>query len=183
MEQLKSIKQCLVNQVQTQLNDLKHTNAKELGEVVDMIKDLEEAMYYCAITKAMEESKEEKEASKSQSNIAYFMEPASKQYYEGNNSSSGSRNYTPYMEYAPYMMRDDKWREEHMYGGRSGASRRMYMEGKTTHAKDDVQSMKELETYVKDLSDDVVEMIKDSTPEEKQVLSSKLQTLASKVNR
>jgi hypothetical protein len=38
---------------------LKKANAKELGEVVDMIKDLEEAMYYCSIIKAMEKSEEE----------------------------------------------------------------------------------------------------------------------------
>ena len=30
----------------------------ELGEIVDIVKDLEEAMYYCSITKAMEESNE-----------------------------------------------------------------------------------------------------------------------------
>ena len=58
MEQLKNIKHSLVSLVQTQLGDLKKTDAKELGEVVDMIKDLEEAMYYCSITKAMEEAKE-----------------------------------------------------------------------------------------------------------------------------
>ena len=49
MEQLRNIEQCLVSTVQTQLGDLKHVNAKEMGEVIDMIKDLEEAMYYCSI--------------------------------------------------------------------------------------------------------------------------------------
>ena len=32
MKQLKSISQNLISQVQTQLGDLKNTNAKELGE-------------------------------------------------------------------------------------------------------------------------------------------------------
>jgi hypothetical protein len=59
MEQLKAIKSTLVSLVQSQLGDIQHTDAKELGEVVDMIKDLEEAMYYCAIVEAMEKSKEE----------------------------------------------------------------------------------------------------------------------------
>lgn len=168
MEHLKSIKQCLVSQVESQCGDLKKTNAKELGEVIDMIKDLEEAMYYCAITKAMEESKEEKK----NTNINYYME-----------NPGHVKQYVPYMEYAPYMMRDDKWRDSHLYeDGKSNMSRRMYMEGKHKN-QSDVQSMKDLETYVKDLSDDIVEMIKESTPEEKQVLSSKLQTLASKVNK
>ena len=174
MEQLKNIKQSLVSLVQTQLGDLKKTNAKELGEVIDMIKDLEEAIYYCAITEAMAEKKDE---SKSQNNISYYMD------YSTSNQPSGIKRYVPYMEYAPYMMRDDKWRDTHLYDGRSSSSRRMYMEGKMGHTSNDVQSMKELETYIKDLSDDVIDMVKESTPEEKQVLSAKLQALASKVNK
>ena len=34
--------------------NLENVNTKELGEVIDMIKDLEEAIYYATITKAME---------------------------------------------------------------------------------------------------------------------------------
>jgi hypothetical protein len=40
------------------MSDLKTVNTQELGEVIDMIKDMEEAIYYCHISKAMEESKE-----------------------------------------------------------------------------------------------------------------------------
>ena len=61
MEHLKNIKCTLVNQIQAQLDDIKKVNTKALGEVVDMVKDIEEAMYYCAIIDAMEESKKEKE--------------------------------------------------------------------------------------------------------------------------
>ena len=61
MKQLKLIEQCLVSAVQSQLEDLKKIDTKELGEVIDMIKDLEEAMYNCSITQAMEKSAEEKE--------------------------------------------------------------------------------------------------------------------------
>ena len=180
MEQLKSIKQCLVSAVQSQLGDLKKTDAKELGEVIDMIKDLEEAMYYCSITEAMEKSAEEKEQSM---NVNYYMEPM---HYDGGNQSGsmrsgGTRNYVPYMEYAPYMMRDNRWRDEH-FGDKSGMSRRMYMEGKQYHG-DDQQSMKELEHYIKDLGEDLTDMIKESSQEEKQVLSTKLQQLATKINK
>ena len=31
--------------------NLRHLNAHELGEVIDMIKDLSEAIYYCSMTK------------------------------------------------------------------------------------------------------------------------------------
>ena len=202
MEQLKNIKQCLVSAVQTQLGDLKKTDAKELGEVIDMIKDLEEAMYYCSITEAMEKSAEEKE--QGNMNVNYYMEPMyyrgqardsmgrytsggrrgyeEPMYYDGSDSQSGgTRNYVPYMEYAPYMMRDNRWRDEH-FGDKSGISRRMYMEGKQYHG-DDQQSMKELEHYIKDLGEDLTDMIKESSQEEKQVLSTKLQQLATKINK
>jgi len=36
--------------------NLESANTKELGEAVDMIKDLSEAEYYCSITEAMSES-------------------------------------------------------------------------------------------------------------------------------
>ena len=213
MEQLKTIKQCLVSAVQTQLGDLKKTDAKELGEVIDMIKDLEEAMYYCSITEAMEKSAEEKE--QGNMNVNYYMEPMyyrgqsrdsmgrytsgggrrgyeEPMYYDNSSSSSsgqsgsmgqssGTRNYVPYMEYAPYMMRDNRWRDEH-FGDKSGMSRRMYMEGKQYHG-DDQQSMKELEHYINDLGEDLTDMIKESSQEEKQVLSTKLQQLATKINK
>ena len=100
MDKLKNIKCTLVSQVQSELTDMKKVNTKELGEVIDMIKDLEEAMYYCSIIQAMEDSKEDKE--QKYSSINYYMEPEVK-------------NYTPYMEYAPYMMQDDKWRDARLY--------------------------------------------------------------------
>ena len=56
MKELRDIEMCLISLVQAQCGDLKKVHAAELGEVVDMIKDLEEAIYYCSITKAMEKS-------------------------------------------------------------------------------------------------------------------------------
>jgi hypothetical protein len=38
------------------MDDLANADAHELGEVIDMIKDLEEAMYYHAIRKSMGEA-------------------------------------------------------------------------------------------------------------------------------
>ena len=185
MEELKDIEKCLISQVQSQLGNLEKVNTKEMGEVIDMIKDLKKAMYYCAITEAMEKSAEEKEQNM---NVNYYMEPM---YYRGQSrdsmgqssggsESSGTRSYVPYMEYAPCMMRDNRWRDEH-FGDKSGMSRRMYMEGKMYHG-DDQQSMKELEHYITDLGEDLTDMVKESSMEERQVLSSKLQQLATKIN-
>lgn len=55
MHRLKNMKETLIGCVQTQLADIKNVDTEELGEAIDMIKDLEEAIYYCTITKAMEE--------------------------------------------------------------------------------------------------------------------------------
>jgi hypothetical protein len=35
------------------MSNLQQVDAKELGEVIDMVKDIEEAIYYCTITEAM----------------------------------------------------------------------------------------------------------------------------------
>ncbi len=56
MERLKHMKETLMCAVESQMYNLEDVEAEELGEVVDMIKDLEEAMYYCSVVKAMEES-------------------------------------------------------------------------------------------------------------------------------
>ena len=64
--------------------------------------------------------------------------------------------------------------------GRSGMSRRGYMEAKEM-GKDKGEKMKELEKYMKELSEDVTEMIGDASPEEKSMLKSKMQTLLQRI--
>ena len=69
--------------------------------------------------------------------------------------------------------------------GRSGQSRRSYMESKEMHKDNSPESkqhkMKELETYMKDLSEDVTEMIGDMSQEEKTMLKNKMQVLMQKI--
>lgn len=92
---------------------------------------------------------------------------------EGNFTSR--RNYGMYDDKADNMMRD--YRE-----GRSGMSRRGYMESKEMHkentAENKQEKMRELEKYVDDLSADVKEMIMDASPEEKAMLKQKLSGMA-----
>ena len=60
MKRLEQMKECLIACVQNQINGhLDQVDTKELGEAIDMIKDLEEAIYYCTITKALKENEEE----------------------------------------------------------------------------------------------------------------------------
>ena len=52
-ERLTYVKHTLMDLVEEQMEHLERVDAKELGEVIDMIKDIEEAMYYCTVTEAM----------------------------------------------------------------------------------------------------------------------------------
>ena len=52
-EKLKWMKDSLICVVENELCNLGEVDTKELGEAIDMIKDLEEAIYYCTVTEAM----------------------------------------------------------------------------------------------------------------------------------
>ena len=60
-------------------------------------------------------------------------------------------------------------------------TRKGYMEAKEMHHNKEVK-MKELENYVKELSHDVVEMIEDASPEERQMLKHKMTALVEKID-
>ena len=64
--------------------------------------------------------------------------------------------------------------------GRSGQSRRGYIESKE-QGRDKQEKMKELEHYMKDLSEDVTEMISEMSPEEKSLMKQKMQVLMQKI--
>ena len=64
MENLKKMKECLIGVAEGQVyGNLEKVNAEELGEVMDMIKDLSEAVYYCTITESMEKQANEEKGS------------------------------------------------------------------------------------------------------------------------
>ena len=182
------------------MTHLDNVDTKELGEVIDMVKDLSEAIYYCTITEAMEEKEKNgkgeehhyyteyrypeiynyRDMDRSSGRMYYNEMPMT--YANGGSSSSGgngsvsggrggsSRNFTE-MEYP--MMRD---RRE----GRSPTSRKSYMESKEMHQPKTAQ-MKELEKYLQELSSDITEMVEDASPEEKTLLEKKISALATKV--
>lgn len=92
----------------------------------------------------------------------------------GSQSSGGSMGYSESGRGSQGGGRDSR-------EGRSGQSRRGYMEAKE-QGKDKQQKMKELEEYMKELSSDVTEMIGDASPEEKSLLKQKMQVLMQKIN-
>lgn len=184
-EALKMMKEQLMSCVQGQLGDISKVDAHELGEAVDMIKDLAEAIYYCTITDSMEKSDEK---SQGETNINYYTTPykmypdhrdmersGGYMYYPTGTSGNMGHGGVSYYTEMPNMMGRDP-RE-----GRSPMRRRMYMEGKEMH-NDPNSQLRELEAYLQELSSDITEMIKDASPEERATLRQKMTTLANKIN-
>lgn len=199
MERLKHMKETLVGCVQSQLSDIHNVDTHELGEAIDMIKDLEQAMYYCSIVKAMEEKDEEHRKYYIPITPPYYLPDRDmdrnewgRMYYPRSRDSQGRytesdrgdmqdsrRNYGDRPIYYnekefPMDLRDSR-------EGRSPMMRRMYMESKELH-KDKEIKMKELDKYMKELSEDLVEMIDDASPEERQLLEKKISALATKIS-
>lgn len=198
-DRLKHMKQTLLSCVERELGNMSEVDTKELGEVIDMIKDLEETLYYCTITEAMESKEEDHNKyypimyypNPQMDNMDYYRDMdkmKGRMYYSyagdrgnsaggngSNSSSNGSRGYMDREYMLPLDMRDQR-------EGRSPMSRKGYMEGKEMHLGKEKQ-MKELEKYMQELTSDITEMIQGSSPEEKQLMQKKIATLAEKVGQ
>ena len=184
-EKLKWMKDTLICVVENELCNLESVDTEELGEAIDMIKDLEEAIYYCTVTEAMNNPQNEKmwEMKKSDhhqengdSRMYYYpMMYADRSNGKSHNngcSDTNSINGRNYYE-DPTEQRDER-------EGRSHINRRMYMEARDMK-RDKATQLRELEKYMQELSQDITEMIADASPEEKQYLEKKITALATKV--
>ena len=101
-------------------------------------------------------------------------------YYPSNDNQSGNNNNNSQGNNQYYTERDYPWSMRDYREGKSPIMRKMYMESKDTHA-DSSKSMQELETYVSELSSDIMEMLEKASPEEKMILQKKINTLATKI--
>jgi hypothetical protein len=165
------------------MTHLDTVDTKELGEVIDMVKDLSEAIYYCTITEAMEEKEEKGESHHYYTEYRYpeiyyrDMDRANgKMYYDdtpnthmggkayynqmpmtyanGGGSSMGNGSSSGSKGYVEMEYPMGRDKRE----GRSPMSRKAYMESKEMHQPKTAQ-MKELEKYLQELSSDITEMI------------------------
>ena len=167
MHKLKHIKNALINCVEKQVDcNLQHVNVEELGEVIDMIKDIEETMYYCSAIKAME----------------------GQEYSDMNDYVGKLYSDNPYIRYMIHSDPRRMFTEYPINGdlphqdereGHSHKTRKAYLEAKEHHDED--KQTKELEKYIKELSAEILEMIPDSTTADKQMLQQKLTTLSTKI--
>lgn len=167
-DKFQEIKKQLLIQVEGQMAHLDCVDTKEMGEVIDMIKDLEEAIYYCTITEAMNELPE---------TTHYYTEkyksPHTKRVYKPMTYDYDWNDYD-YNEHEYEMPTNEKSYETHdSREGRSGARRKMYMEAKELHKDKSVQ-IKELDKYLQELTSDIVEMIEDASNDERSYMEKKI---------
>ena len=205
LDRLKYLKDTLVGSIEGQMCNLYEVDAEELGAAIDMLKDLEEAMYFCTITESMTKSEGKKHGGEYEFEFnsakehqpkeekMYYSSPiiyaegnsgGGRSYAEGNNGRSyaedGGRSY---MENGERSYADNNRNYMDSMAGRSPSSRKMYMEAKTMHSSDKAMQLRELEKYMQELTTDIVEMIQDSSPEEKSYLEKKMTTLATKIGQ
>lgn len=188
IERMKHLKEKLMACIEGQVTcGLDKVNTCELGEVVDMVKDLSEALYYCEITKAMEEDGGEEHHTRYLPKYRYPVEIYGPRYEERYNypmytHEKGREIHEDTRFYGGNVDRriqpDTDMRD--MKEGKSGLSRKKYMEGKML-GKDKIKQMQELEEYMHELTTDLTEMVQDASPEEKALLQQKISTLATKI--
>ena len=132
----------LICAVEEQMEDLEGVCTQELGEVIDMIKDLSKAIYYDVVTEAMLEVDE------LDSSIA--TNPTTASYTHSEKVGGG---YTEYHK---------------------------YLEAKHNHA-DNAILMKKLEEFMQAFSSDIMNILSEISPEEKQYLHKKMSILTNKL--
>ena len=98
-----------------------------------------------------------------------------------------------YREHTPEYYRDMDRMDGKMYytepitmESRYDKAKRGYEESKMTHKENTPESkqakMKDLEMYLKELSEDVTQLIADATPEERSMVKNKMQVLTQKIS-
>lgn len=169
--------------------DVKDIDAKEIGELMDIVKDTEEAIkyaeeacYYSSVVKAMEDSTEEEKK--------YYIDkyiPEMAMYYTPMSMARARDSRGRYMYTPEPMMYDDRHEPDfdrsRMYysstgsnsninyerdyrEGRSGITRRTYLDMKNA---DKTAKMDKFKEYIDNFKEDMEEMFIEgkSTPEEK----------------
>lgn len=241
IERIHQMLECLTARAASELeNGIENIDTKEFGEVVDMIKDLNEAEYKAVIVKSMKKADEEEEEYNKEllrELKAEYGEDVGRRFYDeyrykttgryapkGRGTYVGRRGYEepPYWHRYPYDMTDTDYddmermrdmdrlsrgrmyytdmsdrmgmidqprsgssTERDMREGRSGISRKRYMEAKEQHKANTQQDkdakMQSLDEYMKELSTDMAELITDMTPEERTMLKNKMSVLMTKI--
>lgn len=212
IERIHKMIECLTEKALGELDKgVENVNTEEMGEAVDMIKDLCEAEYKAVIVKSMKKADEEEEEYNKELLRALkdeYGEEGGRRYYDeyrykttgryapkGKGTYVGRRGYEEPPYYHMYPDRDMDREYGRMYyteptathTSESGYDRakRMYTETKEMHKantpEDKEHKMKALDGYIKELGGDITQLIGDMTAEERNLMRTKLSTLVSKL--
>lgn len=212
IERIHKMVECLTEKALGELDKgVENVNTEEMGEAVDMIKDLCEAEYKAVIVKSMKKADEEEEEYNKELLRALkdeYGEEGGRRYYDeyrykttgryapkGKGTYVGRRGYEepPYMHMYPERDMDREYGRMYYtepaatHTSESGYDRakRMYTETKEMHKantpEDKEHKMKSLDSYTKELASDITGMVADMSAEEKNLLRTKLSTLVSKI--
>ena len=212
IERIHKMIECLTEKALGELDKgVENVNTEEMGEAVDMIKDLCEAEYKAVIVKSMKKADEEEEGYNKELLRALkdeYGEEGGRRYYDeyrymrtgryapkGKGTYVGRRGYEEPPYYHMYPDRDMDREYGRMYyteptsthTAESGYDRakRNYTETKEMHKnntpEDKEHKMKSLDSYTKELASDITGMVADMSAEEKNLLRTKLSTLVSKI--
>lgn len=209
IERIHKMQECLTEKAVSEFEKgIENVDTSEMGEVVDMIKDLAEAEYHSIISKAMKKADEEGEEYDKEllrSLKAEYGEESGRRYYDqyryanGRFAPKGKGTYRRGYEEPPYYhmypeaehMRDidrdygKMYYTEPMSESNYDRAKRNYTETKEMHKantpEDKEHKMKSLDSYTKELASDITGMVADMSAEEKNLLRTKLSTLVSKI--
>lgn len=209
IERIHKMQECLTEKAVSEFEKgIENVDTSEMGQVVDMIKDLAEAEYHSIISKAMKKADEEEEEYDKEllrSLKAEYGEESGRRYYDqyryanGRFAPKGKGTYRRGYEEPPYMhmypeaehIRDmdrdygKMYYTEPMNESGYDKAKRNYTETKEMHKnntpEDKEHKMKSLDSYTKELASDITGMVADMSAEEKNLLRTKLSTLVSKI--
>lgn len=201
--------ECLTEKTLSELDKgIENVNTEEMGEAVDMIKDLCEAEYKAVIVKSMKKADEEEEEYNKELLRALkdeYGEESGRRFYDhyryanGRFAPKGKGTYRRGYEEPPYMhmypeaehMRDMDRDYGKMYYTESvnesgyDRAKRNYTEVKEMHSgttpEDKEQRMKALDKYIKTVTNEIIKIVSDNaTTEEKSLIKNNMNNLMSK---
>lgn len=209
IERMHKMQECLTEKAVSEFEKgIENVDTSEMGEVVDMIKDLAEAEYHSIISKAMKKADEEEEEYDKEllrSLKAEYGEESGRRYYDqyryanGRFAPKGKGTYRRGYEEPPYYhmypeaehMRDmdrdygKMYYTEPMNESGYDRAKRNYTETKEMHSgttpEDKEQRMKALDKYIKTVTNEIIKIVSDNaTTEEKSLIKNNMNNLMSK---
>lgn len=204
-DRIKNIQNQLLSKIENQMSNLDCVDTEEFAKVIDAVHHLEEAMYYCAIVEAMEKSQED-----SSSDMPMRSHMGYTEYFPHGEYNWDAMDWRPYYYYTQsgrgsanqYGGSDSRSTSSRMgygengmmgyseggqsgsqgQGGSNSSGQTAYYGGPTYYYTDSKPAdMKDVSKYLSELSDSLPHMMEKASPEEKKMVSDKLQQITQKV--